>query len=72
MIEYYTTQQVAHLLPNYSSARTLLKALHDNQKLPKEEIKNKPLSDIWNARFRFGKRWLYRKEEIDRILSEKI
>lgn len=79
MTKYYTTHEVANLLPNYNSARTLLKALHDNQKLTKlhhkGEIKSNVeskyiLSAIWNARFRLGKRWLYKKEEINEILEE--
>ncbi len=65
--QYYTTQEVANLLPNYSGYQTLLKALHNNQKAEK---KSEVLSGIWNARFRLGKRWLFKKEKIDDILSD--
>ena len=81
MTNYYTTYEVAKLLPNYSNsktpARTLLQALHNNQKLIKSRHKGElksntaskdTLSAIWNARFRLSKRWLYKKEDIDNIL----
>ena len=87
--DYYTTHEIALLHPNYNSARTLLKALHDNQeakgKLQQAKLTEKAtdnqhrlterfnelhyntLSKIWNARKREGKRWLFKKEEIDQI-----
>ena len=77
MTKYYTTHEVAKLLPNFNSAGTLLEALHDNQKLTKlnhkGEMENNSaskhiLSAIWNVRFKLGKRWLYSKEEIDKII----
>ena len=75
-IEYYTTDEVAKLTP-YKSKRTLLQALHNNRKVmaqsyPKiKELENTDLSQIWAARFKFGKRWLFRKDEIDQILKGK-
>lgn len=68
MTKYYTTHEVAKLLPNYSNsktpARTLLRALHDNQNAASNHV----LSAIWKSKFRLGKRWLYKKEDIDNIL----
>jgi len=80
MTKYYTTHEVAELTPNYGSARTLLKALGDNQnakgyarlKNDKElfaKLSNNKLSKIWNCRTREGKGWYYRKDEINRILN---
>ncbi len=69
-IEYYTTDEVAKLTP-YKSKRTLLQALHNNRNVMAiKELENTNLSQIWAARFKFGKRWLFRKDEIDRILME--
>ena len=59
---FYKTHEVAKMLPNYSSSRTLLKALHNNQKAEK---KNKTLSKIWDCRRRFGKCWGFVKTDID-------
>ena len=81
MTKYYTTYELAKLLPNYSSTRTLLKALHNNQKLnklgQKEEMKNNSdykcvLSIIWSSRIKLGKRWYYQKEVIDKCLYKII
>ena len=63
---YYTTHEIVELLPNYSSRRTLLKALHNNQKAGG---KNGFLSAIWEARIRMGKRWLFREEIINEIFK---
>jgi len=82
MSKYYTTHEVALLSPNYGSARTLLKALGDNQKAKGEaklkndkelltKLSNNKLSKIWNCRTREGKGWCYRKDEISRILGGK-
>lgn len=82
MTKYYTTHEVALLLPNYGSARTLLKALGDNQNAKGEaklkndkelltKLSNNKLSQIWNCRTREGKGWYYKKEEINQILKGK-
>ena len=63
---YYTTHEVSQKLPNYNSARTLLKALHNNQKLDKKEDL---LSKIWDCRIRLGKRWLYPKLTINTLIT---
>lgn len=66
-MECYTTDQVAKLTP-YKSRRTLLHALHTNHN---ESTSSKKiyLSRIWQAKFKFGKRWLFKKNEIDLILG---
>lgn len=75
-IEYYTTDEVAKLTP-YKTRRTLLQALHNNRKVMAQsyskikELQHSDLSRIWAARFKFGKRWLFKKEEIDRIFGGK-
>ncbi len=62
---YYTTTELAKEL-KYKNRKSCLKALHENQK----KKKNKTLSAIWNCKIRVGKRWLFKKDEIDRILGE--
>jgi len=72
--DYYTTNELAKLTP-YKTRRTLLQALHKNQNKNdgvREGIVNKfNLTAIWNTRFKFGKEWLFKKEEIDLILGGK-
>ena len=63
---FYTTHEVAEKLPNYSSSRTLLEALHNNQKAEK---KNDLLSKIWGSKRKFGKRWGFIKADIDLLLK---
>ncbi len=75
-IEYYTTDEVAKLTP-YKSRRTLLQALHNNRNIMAQsyskikELENTDLSQIWAARFKFGKRWLFKKDDIDIVLGGK-
>lgn len=65
---YYTTHEVANKMPNYGSARTLLEALHNNQK----GLTNSPLlKEVWKCKKRFGKHWGFMKDEIDLILKGK-
>ena len=66
-MEYYTTDQVAKLTP-YKTRRTLLQALHANHN---DSMSSKKiyLSRIWQAKFKFGKRWLFKKDEIHKILE---
>ena len=69
--DFYTTHEVAELLPNYNQARTLLEALHNNRK--KEEGKRDSfLSELWNSRRKVGKRFLFNKQRIDNMLSTLI
>lgn len=63
---YYTTKQVADKIPVYNSSRSLLEALYNNQKGITE---SSFLKDIWDCRQRVGKRWLFKKDEIDLILG---
>lgn len=71
---YYTTNELAKLTP-YKTRRTLLQALQQNQNKNdgvREGIVDKfNLTAIWNTRFKFGKNWLFRKDEIDLILGGK-
>ena len=64
---YYTTTELAKEL-KYMNRKSFLKALHENCKF---ERGDKKLTSIWNCRERVGKRWLFRKDEIDRILGGK-
>lgn len=67
-MERYTTEQLAKLTI-YRTRRTLLQALHNNQK--KERTKrNLYLSSIWDTRFKFGKKWLFNKKAVNNILKE--
>lgn len=77
-IEYYTTHQLA-LLANYKSRRTLLQALHNNQK-KRAEVKddkrkyqkwsNNFLSKLWNCRSKSGKVWGFEKVQANNVLRE--
>jgi len=77
MTKYYTTHEVAKLLPNYSNARTFLEALHNNQKLNKGKVvipstTQYILSTIWKSRFKLGKSWYYQKEVIDKLALHEL
>lgn len=63
---HYTIKEIADKLPNYNSGRTLLEALHNNQK---GITTSTFLKDIWSCRQKVGKRWLFRKDKIDLILG---
>ncbi len=75
-IEFYTTDEIVRLTP-YKNRRTLLQALHNNRNVMAQsyskikELKNTDLSQIWAARFKFGKRWLFKKDIINQILKGK-
>ena len=64
---YYTTTELAKEL-KYKNRKSCLKALHENQSSERKK-KNKTLSSVWNLKIRVGKRWLFKKDEIDRILG---
>lgn len=70
--DLYSTSELAKLTP-YKTSRTLLQALHNNQDKSrglKVGIVNEfDLTAIWNARFKFGKKWYFRKDAIDLILG---
>jgi len=66
-MKYYTTIQLAELLP-YKTRRTLLQALHNNQK-KKVGDRDVFLNAIWSAKFRFGKNWVFEKNKINQLLK---
>lgn len=72
--DYYTTNELAKLTP-YKTRRTLLQALHNNQDqdrgLKVGIVDGSYLTAIWNTRFKFGKNWLFKKDEINKILGVK-
>jgi len=70
-MEHYTTIELAKLTI-YKSRRTLLQALHNNQQKDekKGEKKDKFLSSIWDAKYKFGKSWVFKKSAIDEILAK--
>lgn len=68
MIKYYSTDEVALLLPNYNSARTLLEALDNNRK---GKTQSPFLKNIEDCKQKVGKRWFFRKDKIDEILNLK-
>lgn len=62
---YYTTEELAREL-KYKNRASFLKALHENCKL---ERGDKKLTSIWNCREKVGKKWLFKKDQVDLILG---
>ena len=74
-IESYTTYELLQLLNDesnyiYKTTKTFLHALYNNQKTDKNK-KNKFLSSIWEASYKFRSKRLFKKDEIDLILGGK-
>ena len=74
-IEPYTTYQLLKLLSDesdyeYKTTKTLLHALYNNQKADKDK-KNKFLSSIWKASYKFRSKRYYKKDKINLILGGK-
>ena len=66
-MKYYTTIELAELTL-YKTRRTLLQALHNNQKKDSKD-RDSFLSAIWAAKFRFGKSWVFEQSAIKKILG---
>lgn len=64
-IKYYNTDDLADKL-KYKGRETLLKALKENQLFNRGDSK---LSAIWNSRERIGRRFLFEKDVINKILG---
>jgi hypothetical protein len=63
---FYTTKEVANLF-NYKYQKNLLQALHNNQKKA-DDKKDVTFSKIWESRKKVGKRFLFKKSNIDVLL----
>ena len=66
-IKYYNTDDLADKL-KYKGRETFLKACKENYKFNRGDSK---LLAIWNIRERIGGRFLFKKDEINRILGGK-
>ena len=64
---YYTSDDLADKL-KYKGRETFLKALRENYKFERGNLK---LSAIWRCRERIAGRFLFNKDQIDKILRGK-
>jgi hypothetical protein len=67
-IEYYDTDDLADKLKYKGGREAFLKALKYNHKFNRGDSR---LSAIWNNRERIGRRFLFKKDVINKILGSK-